>query len=77
MDSLTVPIINAGDISEDCGLNGSLLNPWFEYVFILLMGQSKWSILNDNDCLKSPVRAMSRKIVLGINVMDIYYYLIY
>ena len=67
--------IIAGDISERCGgedgLDGSLENFSLvvEYNFILLQGQSEWSILEANECV-SPARSLILKLYMfGFAIM--------
>eukprot|EP01084_Bolivina_argentea_P241321 405153_1 len=58
----------AGDIvADECNAEGSLssFSLVFEYVFILLMGQSDWAWLNPNDCM-STGRSTLLKIVMWV-----------
>eukprot|EP01083_Nonionella_stella_P207975 755059_1 len=70
--SFGVHFIIAGDISSLCGVeDGSLENFSIvaEYNFILLMGQSEWSILESNDCLDSNRSLLLKLYMYGFSVL--------
>jgi len=62
----------AGDVTEACGVDDGSLDTFSvvaEYNFILLMGQSEWSVLEANDCM-SPGRSLVVKLYMyGFSIL--------